>query len=64
MQAHYHADEVLQPYFTGNADYIDGDDIFAPPARRVMWFAGFPVLERPPDELEIACNYIIDYEIM
>ena len=54
----FHADsmtlpsDVLQPVFTGNADTIDTDDVFAPTSsRRSMWVAGFPVLERPSDEL-------------
>jgi len=53
-----HADSVtlppniLQPEFTGNADHIDTEDIFAPKlSRRSMWIEGFPVMERPPDQL-------------
>ena len=44
--------DILIPEFTGNADYVDIDNIFAPrDSRREMWVRNFPRLERPSDEL-------------
>ena len=49
--------DVLIPDFTGNAEYIDEDDVFAPTqSRKDMWINGFPNIERPPDELVYICN--------
>ena len=57
--------EVLKPNFTGNADFIDTDDVFAPViSRREMWIGGFPVLERPSDRLVNIYEYITYYIIV
>ena len=48
--------DILIPTFSGNADYVDSDDLFAPrESRREMWVRNFPRLERPSDELANNC---------
>ena len=58
IQAHYHR-KCLKPNFTGNADFIDTDDVFAPViSRRKMWIGGFPVLERPSEKVIKCLRYV------
>ena len=50
-------DDVLVPQFSGNADFVDVDNLFAArESRRDMWIGVFPRLDRPPDELVIYFN--------
>ena len=43
--------DILIAEFSGNADYVDMDNLFAPrESRREMWVRNFPRLEMPSDE--------------
>ena len=53
--------DCLIPDFSGNADYVATDNLFAArESRREMWIRSFPRLERPSDEL---VNTMFSYHV-